>query len=158
MFCVVVLIIGVSEDVRSRFMILRPRTRFQRFRGRRVPFTCFASPYSFSALPRASGPVFMFCAPEIIFGDTKGVGSRFHVLSSQTRFRRYPRRQDLFSCFAPPDTFPAVWRASGPVFMFCALGLIFGGFEGVGSRFIVLRPLLVLDGTDGVRSRFHVMH
>jgi hypothetical protein len=51
-----------------------------------VPFSCFARPYSFSAVPRASGPVIMFCPPGLIFGGTECVESRFHVLRSRTRF------------------------------------------------------------------------
>jgi hypothetical protein len=42
-------------------------------------------------------------------------------------------------------------RASGPVFMFCALVIIFGGTESVGSRFQVLRARNRFGGTDGVR-------
>jgi hypothetical protein len=40
-----------------------------------------------------------------------------------------------FSCFAPPDSFSTVPRTSGPVCLFYALELIFGGTEGTGSRF-----------------------
>jgi hypothetical protein len=99
---------------------------------------------------QASGPVFLFCAPELIFGGTEGVGSRFHVLRSRNRFQRYrghrvpfscfalpnsfsavPRASVSFSCFAHLDSFSLVPRVSGPVFMFCAPGIIFGGTEGV---------------------------
>jgi hypothetical protein len=106
---------------------------------RRLPFSCFACPDSFSAVPRGSGPVFMFCAFGPNFGGTEGVGSRFHVLRAHTCFRRYRGRQDPFSCFALPVSFSAVLSASIPVFMFCAPGLIFDGTEGDGSRFHVLR-------------------
>jgi hypothetical protein len=37
------------------------------------------------------------------------------------------------------DSFSALLRVSGPVFIFCAAGLVFGGTEGVRSRFHVLR-------------------
>jgi hypothetical protein len=84
-----------------------------------------------------SGPDFIFCAPELVFGGIKGVASRFHVFRSQTRFRRYRGRRVPFSCFARPDSFSAVPRASGPVFIFCAPGLVFGGARGVGSLFNV---------------------
>jgi ABC-type sulfate transport system permease subunit len=47
---------------------------------------CAAGP--FSAVLRASGLVLMFCAPELVFGGTEGVVSRFHVLRSRTHFRR----------------------------------------------------------------------
>jgi hypothetical protein len=39
---------------------------------RQAPFSCFARPESFSAVLRASGPVFMFCAPRLIFDGTEG--------------------------------------------------------------------------------------
>jgi hypothetical protein len=57
----------------------------------------------------------MFCAPELVFGGTKGAGSHFHVLRSMTRFRRRRVRRVPFSCFARPELF-------------------FGGTEGVGSH------------------------
>jgi hypothetical protein len=137
MFCASGLVFGCSEGVGSRFHVLRARTRFQKFRGRRVPFSCFASPDSFSTVLRASGLVFMFCAPGLVFGGTDCVVSRFHVLRYRTRFRRFRGCRVPFSCFARPDSFSAVPRVSDPVFMFCATGLIFGGTEGVRSRFHV---------------------
>jgi hypothetical protein len=104
----------------------------------------------FSAVPSASSHVFIFCAPRLIFGGPGGDGSRFHVLRPGTSFRRYRGHHVPFSCFALPDTFSAEWMASGPVFMFYALGIVFmfcsrgqvsDGAEGVGSRFHVLRSL-----------------
>jgi hypothetical protein len=99
MFCAIRFIFSGIEGIGSRF---------RQHRRRRVPFSCFALPDSFSAAPRASGlvflfalpdpfsaistasgPVFMFCAPEPVFVSTERVGSRFHVLRSQTHFRRY---------------------------------------------------------------------
>jgi hypothetical protein len=158
MFYAPELIFGGTEGVPSCFLVFRSRTCFWRYRGRRVPFSCFALPDTFSAIPRASGlvfmfcasglvstiprasgPVFMFCAPGHIFGVTQRVGSRFPVLQSLTHFQRYRGRRVPFSCFALPDSFSAVPRASGPIFMFCAPGLIFDGTEGVRSRFLVLR-------------------
>jgi hypothetical protein len=139
MFCVPRLVFGDTENVRSRFHVLRSRTLFWRYRGRRVPCSCFVPPYSFSTVPRASGPVFMFCASGLVFGGTEGVVSRFHVFCSRTRFRRYRTRRVLFSCFLLPDSFSAVSWASDLVFMFCATGLVFGGTVGLGSLFPVLR-------------------
>jgi hypothetical protein len=118
---------------------LRSRTHFRRYRGLRVPFSCFARPDTFSTAPRASGPVFMFCASGLFFDGTKGVGTRFHVLRALTHFRRYRGCRVMFSFFALPDSVSTVPRASGPDFMFCAPGLIFSGPEGVWSRFNVLR-------------------
>jgi hypothetical protein len=139
MFCAAGLVFGDSEGVGSRFHDLRARTRFRRYRGRRVPFSCFALPESFSAVPRASYPVFMFCAPGPVFGGNEGVMSHLHVFCSRTRFRRYRGRRVPFSCFALPDSFSTVPRASRPVFMICAPRLIFGGTESVVSRFHVFR-------------------
>jgi hypothetical protein len=93
MICASGLIFGGTEGDRSR-------TRFRRYRGRRVPFSSFALLDSFSEVPRASATIFMFCTPGLIFNDTEGVGSRFHVLRTQTYFRRYRRRPVPFSCFA----------------------------------------------------------
>jgi hypothetical protein len=176
MFCAPGLVFDGTEGVGSRFQVLRSRNRFRRCRVRQVPFSCFALTNSLSAVPRASGLVFMFCAPGIIFGGTEGVGSRFNVLRSQTHFRRYLRRLVPFSCFAPPKSFSAVARASGSVFRFCAPGLVFDDIVGVGSRFHVARPDsfstvarasgpvymfctpgLVFGRSEGVGSRLHVL-
>jgi hypothetical protein len=133
------LIFGGTDGVGSDFHVLRSPALFRRCGGRRVPFSCFAPPDSFSTVPRATGPVIMFCTPVLIFGGTEGVGSQFKVLRARTRFRLYRGRLVLFSCFALPDSFSVVPRASAPVFMFCVPGLVFGGTEGVVSRFPVLR-------------------
>jgi hypothetical protein len=113
------LFFGGTEGVGSRFHTSRVRTRFWRYRGRRVPFSCFARLDSFSEVTRTSGPVLMFCAPGLFF-------------------RPYCECRVPFSCFARPDSFSAVPRATSPIFMFCVPGLILGGNEGVGSRFHVL--------------------
>jgi hypothetical protein len=157
MFCSLGHVFGGTEDVGFLFHILRVRRHSRRYRGCWVLFSCFACPESFSAVPRASGPVFMFCMPGLIFGGSEGVGTRFHLLRARIHFRR---------C-----------RASGPLSMFCGSGIVFGGTEGVGSRFHVLRALthfrryrgrrvpffmfcspgLVFGGTMGVGSPFHVL-
>jgi hypothetical protein len=62
----------------------------------------------------------MFCDPGLIFDGTEG-------------------RQVPFSYFACPNSFSAVSRKSDPIFMFSGLGHVFGGIEGVGSLFHVLR-------------------
>jgi hypothetical protein len=99
-------------------------SRFRRYRGRQLPFSCFALPNSFSTVPVASATIFMFCAPGLIFDDSEGVGSlflfcvpglifddtecvasRFHILRAGTHFRRYRGRRLLFSCFVLPDSF-----------------------------------------------------
>jgi hypothetical protein len=151
-------VFGGAEGVRRRFYVLCSRARFRLFRGHRVPFSCFALQDSFSAAPRSSGPIFIFCTPGLIFGGIEGVGSRFYILRARTHFRRIRGRRVPFSCFAPwtrfrrfrglrvlfssfasLHSFSAVLRASVPVFMFFAPGHIFGYIEGVGSRFNVLR-------------------
>jgi hypothetical protein len=137
-FCVPGLIFDGTGGVVSRFLVLRARTLFQHFRGRRFPFSCFVRPYSFSAVQKASGPVFMFCAPVLICSGTEGIVSRFLVLLARTRFRRFRGCRVPFSCFARPDSFSAVPRASGHVFVFCVPVLIFGGIEDVVSRFLIL--------------------
>jgi hypothetical protein len=100
MFCAPGLVFGGTKGVGSRFLVLHSRTHFRRFRGRRVPFSCFAPTDSFSTVPKASGPVFTFSAPGLVFGGTEGVASRFHVLRARTRFQRYRGRRVTFSCFA----------------------------------------------------------
>jgi hypothetical protein len=139
MFCAPGLIFGGTEGVTSRFHVSLSRTRFRRYRGPRIPFSCFALHKSFSATPREFGPVFVFCASGLVLGSNEGVGSRIHHLRAGTRFRRYRGRRVSFTCFALQDSFSAVPRASGPVFMFCAPGLIFDGTEGVGSLIHDLR-------------------
>jgi hypothetical protein len=107
------------KGVRSRFHVLRSLTHFWRFRGRRVSFSCFVIPDSFSAVPRASSLVFMCCAPKLIFGSSRVSGPVF--------------------MFCAPENISASPMALGPIFMFCAPGLVFDSFEGSGSRFRVLR-------------------
>jgi hypothetical protein len=138
MFCAPGLVFGGTEGVGSHFFVLHARTHFQPYRGRQVQFTCFALPDSFSVVPMALGPIFMLCAPGLVFDGTEGVGSRFHVLRAQTHFWRYRGRQVPFSYFARSNSFSAVPSALGPIFMFCAPGLVFGGTVGVGSRFNIL--------------------
>jgi hypothetical protein len=157
-FCAPGLIFGGSGSVGSRFHVLCSRNRFRLYRGRRVPFSRFALQDSFSGVSRASGPVFKFyapglifngnegsgpdftfCAPGHVFGGIGGVGSCSHVLRSRAHFQRYRERRVPFSRFVLPESFSAVPRASGPVFTFRAPELVFGGTGGVGSRFHVLR-------------------
>jgi hypothetical protein len=118
MFCAPGLIFGGAEGVGSHFHVMCARIHFRRYRGRWDPFSSSALAYSFSAVPSASRPVFIFCGSGLVFGGSLGVGSRFHVLGSRTRFRRYRRRQVLFSCFTRPESFSAILRTSRPVFMF----------------------------------------
>jgi hypothetical protein len=139
MFCVPGHVFSCTEGVESSFDVLRSRTRFQRCRVCRVPFSSFVRPNSFLAVPRVPGLVFMFCAPGLVFDGTEGVGSRFHILCSWTRFWRYRERHVPFSCFARTHSFSGVPRVLGPVFMICT-------------------PELIFVGTEGVRSRFHVLH
>jgi hypothetical protein len=130
LFCMPGLVFGGNEGVGSRFHVWLTRPRFRWYGGQLDPFSCFARPDSFSAVPRASHPVFMFSAPRNVFGDIEGVGTRFHVLRSRSRFQRYCGRQVPFSCFTRPDLFSEVPRASSPVLMFYTPGLIFGGDRG----------------------------
>jgi hypothetical protein len=150
MFCAPGVVSRGTEGVGSCFHVLRSQTRFRRYRERRVQLLCFARPDLFSAEPRASAPIFMFCVPELVSHGTEGVGSCFHVLISRTRFRLYGWCRVPFLCFTRPHSFTTIPRASGLVFMFCTPGLIFGCTEGVGSRFHVLRAQ-----THFRRNRWH---
>jgi hypothetical protein len=135
MFCAPRLVLGCTEGVEYHFHVLCSQTRFRWYRECRVPFSCYALSVSFLAVQGASCPVFLFCAPGLIFVGTEEVGSRFDILRSRTHFRRYRGRCVQTSCFEFPYPFWALPRASGPVFMFYALGLILGGTECVGSHF-----------------------
>jgi hypothetical protein len=135
-FCAAELFFDDTEGVESRFHVLRCRTLFRQYRGQSVSISCFALPDSFSAAPRASGQVSMFCAPELVFSRTEVVE---------------------FSCYALPDSFSAVQSASGPFFMFYVAELMFNGTEGVGSRFHVCAPRLVFGSTKGLGCHFHVL-
>jgi hypothetical protein len=138
-FCALGFILDDKGGVGSRFNVLRSWTHFRRYRGRQVPFSCFALSDSYSTVPRASGPVFIFCAPGLIFDARGGVSSNFHVLRSRTRFRLYRGRRFQFSCFVLPNSFSAVPRAPVPILMFCAPVLIFIGTEVLESRIYVFR-------------------
>jgi hypothetical protein len=190
MFCTPGLVFCATEGVGSHFHVLSARNSFRLYRGSHILFSCFARPDSVSAVPRASGPVFKFCGPRIVFGGTEvvgshfhvlrarthfggseGVGSHFHVLRARTHFLRY-RGRVPFLCFARPESFSALPWESCTVFMFCALGLVFGGTDGVSSLFHVLRarthfgryrgrrvpfsPRLIFGGTEGLGNPFLV--
>jgi hypothetical protein len=145
--------VGTGGDG-SRVLVLRTRTRFRRYRGRRVSFPCFVLPDSFLPVPSASVPIFIFCAPGLVFDGTKGVGSLFHVLRSRTRYRRYHGIRVPLSRFALPNSFSAVLGAFGPVFLFCAPRIFFDGSEGVGSRIHVLRARTRFQRYRGRRVSF----
>jgi hypothetical protein len=132
-------ILGGTEGAGFRFHIFCSRTRFGIDRGPMVQFSSFAFPDSFLTIPMASGPVFIFLRYRTHFGRYRGRRIQFNVLRSWTYFGRYRGRRVQLSCFALPDSFWVVPRVSGPVFMFCAPGLIFGGTEGVGLSYYVLR-------------------
>jgi hypothetical protein len=88
MFCAPGLVFDGNEGVRSRFRVLRSRSRFPRYQGRRASFSWFALLDSLLVVPRASELVFKFCVPGLVFYGIEGVGSRFQVLSARTLFRR----------------------------------------------------------------------
>jgi hypothetical protein len=138
LFCAPGLISGGTEGANTIFMFCAPRLIFGCTVGG-VHISCFALPDSFSAVPRDLGPIFMFCAPGLIFGNNEGATSTFHVLCSRTHFWLYRRRRVQFSCFALPNSFSAILRASDPFFIFCAPGLFLGGTEAACSSFHVVR-------------------
>jgi hypothetical protein len=156
MFCAPGIVFGGSECVGSRLHIFRSHTRFQRFRRPRFQVLCFGESDSFSAVSRASGHILMFCDTRLIFDDTEVIGSRFHFLCFRSQFRRCLGRRVQFLCFALSDSCSAVPRASGPVFMFCDHGLIFGGSES-GRVFIFCAPGLVFGGSEVFGSHFYVL-
>jgi hypothetical protein len=108
MFCAPILIFDGTKGVGSRFPVLRARTRVRRYGGHRILFSIFTLHDSFSVVPRASLPVFMFCGPGHVLGSSEGVRSCFHVLCARSHFRRYRGRRVPFSCFARPNSFPAI--------------------------------------------------
>jgi hypothetical protein len=138
-------VFGTAEGVESCF---------RRYRGHQVPFSCFVLPDLFSAASGVAVPFFIFCAPGLVFGCTRCDVSCFHVLRSRTRCRRFGGRRVPFSYFARLNSFSTVPRASGPVFMFCALGHVFGGTEGVRSRFDVLHARIHFRRNRGRRLPF----
>jgi hypothetical protein len=154
MFCVPGPVFGGTDGVGSCFHVSRSRTSFRLYRRCRVLFSCFALPDPFSAVPTASRHIFMLCVPGPVFGGTDIIGSSFHVLRSRTRFRRYRRRRVSFSHFVLSDSFSAVPRASGPVFMLCAPEPVFGGTKDVGSNFLVLRSRTCFRRYRGRRVLF----
>jgi hypothetical protein len=176
-FCATGLVSGGTEDVGSRFHVLRSRTRFWRYRGRRFPFSCSALLDTFWAVPRASGLVYMFCAPGLVSGGTEDAGSRFQFLRSRTRFVRYRGRRLPFSCFALPDTFWAFYVGVGSRFHVMCSRTLFGCYRGRRVPFscfelpdtfravprapvpvfMFCAPGHVSGGTEGAGSRFLVL-
>jgi hypothetical protein len=176
MFFAPVPVFGGTEGVGSCFQVLRSRTHFRRYRGRRVPICCFACMESFSAVPRASGPVsvfcapelvfdgskgvgsvFMFCAPGLVFGATEGVVSRFHILFSRTHFRRCRVRP---SCFHVLCSQTHIRRYRGRRVPFSCF-LCSDSFSAIPraslSVFMFSDPGHIFGGTEGVESCFQVL-
>jgi hypothetical protein len=166
-------VFGSTEGVGSRFHVLRAQIRVRRYRWRRVLFSCFTLPNTFSAIStgpvsmfcnpglvfggiRASGTVFMFYAPGLVFGGTEGVGSRFHVLRSRTRFRRYRGRRVLFHVLRARTHF-RWYRWRRVPFSCFALPDTFSAVSRVsGNVLIFYAPGLAFGGTKGVSYHFNV--
>jgi hypothetical protein len=158
MFCVPGLVFGEPEGVWSRFLILRSRTRFRRYRGRRVSISCFALSGTFSAIPRASHPVFFFCTTRLVFKGTDGVVSRFRVLRSPTHFWRYRQRRVPFSSFTYLNSSSAVPRLTCPVFFVLLTQISLRCFRVRRVPFSMFyAPGVVSRGNKGVWSHFHVL-
>jgi hypothetical protein len=165
MFCAPGVVFGGTEGVGSCFHFLCARIHIRRYRGRQVPFLCCALPDSFSGVPRASIPVVMLSAPGLVFCGSEGVKSRFHVFRSRTCFRRCRVRRVPFSCFARPESFSAVSRASCPVFLFLCSRTRFRPYRGrpfpfscfsLSDMFLAVTRASgsIFGGTVGVRSLF----
>jgi hypothetical protein len=121
------------------------------------------------AVPRASGPVFIFCALGHIFGNAEGVGSRFLVLRSRTCFRRCGGRQVPFSYFVHLDSFSVVpscfhvllsrtrfRRYRGRQVPFSSYACP-DCIESSGPVFMFCAPEYVFAVAAGVGSCFHVL-
>jgi hypothetical protein len=141
-----------TEGTWSYFHMLCLQTHFRRYRGRRVPFSYFALLDPIWAVPRTSVPVFMFCASVLIFSGTDDAQSSFHVLPPGLIFGGTKDIGVSFLCFAIPDSFWAVPRASGSVFIFCAFGLIFDSTDGARFSFMFCASGLIFDGIEGAGS------
>jgi hypothetical protein len=74
MFCTWGLIVGCAEGVKSSFHVLNSRTNFLRFQGRQAYFSCFALRDMFWAVPKASGPVFIFCVHRLVLAVPRALG------------------------------------------------------------------------------------
>jgi hypothetical protein len=138
MFCAPGLVLCGTKGVRYHFYVLRSRNRLGTNQGRLIPFSSFALPNSFLAVPRASGPIFIFCALVLFLGGTEGVESRLEFFRSRTHFRWNRWRRVQFSYFALLDTFSAEPGASVTVFLFRAPEHGLGSIEGVVTRLHVL--------------------
>jgi hypothetical protein len=187
MFCALRLIFGGSEGAEPSFHVLRFQTSFQRHQGHWFHFSCFALPYTFSALPWASGQLFNFCAPGLVFDGIDGVRSTFHVLRFLTRFRwawgtlfmfcapeiifggtegaehafhvlRYRGSWSHFSLFWLSHSFSVVPGSLGPLFIFCDFGLIFRRYEGHWTQFSCFALSYSFSrGTEGIGSTFYIL-
>jgi hypothetical protein len=103
MFCVPGLVFNGTVVVGYHFLVLRAQTSIRQFRGLRVPFSVIVHTYSFSTVPRASGPVFMFCVPGLFSAVSKASSSVFMSCAPRLIFDGYQGRRVPFSCFAIPD-------------------------------------------------------
>jgi hypothetical protein len=158
--CVPELVFDGTKGRGSTFHVLCSQTRFPRYRARRIQFSCFTLTDPFLAVPWARGLIFIFCAPEPVFGNIEDARCSFYVLRSRTHFRWYrgrrvqfscftlpdsfsavPRKRVQLLCFALPDSFLAVLRVSGLVFLFCPLKPELCDTDDIGSSFHVLRSL-----------------
>jgi hypothetical protein len=117
MFCPPGHIFDSTVCVGSHFHVLRSWTRFPRYLRRQIP--CFVLSDHFRRHRRCRVPIYCFALPDA--------------------FLTISRASVSFLCFALSDSFSSVSRAFGPFFMFCAPRPIFGGTDGVKSRYIILR-------------------
>jgi hypothetical protein len=110
----------------------------------------------------------MFFAAGLISGGIEGAGASYIFLLYWTRFRRCGGRRVQFSYFVLSDSFFAVSRVRGPVFIFdgtegphilfsCfAISNHFWWYQGMsGPVLMFCGPRLILGSTEGVRSSFN---
>jgi hypothetical protein len=138
MFCAPGRAFGGTVVAVSSFYVLRSWTHFRRYRGHRFQFSSFKISDPFSAIPRASCSVFMFCTP-------------CPILSSRTRIRRFRMCRGLIFMFCAPGLIFVVSMASGLVFMYHGHGpslhdfcnrTRFGRNRGCRVKFSILRSYI----------------
>jgi hypothetical protein len=145
-FCSPRLIIDGPGDAVSNFTFCNPKHIFG-CQMSCVLFLIITLTYSFFMVPRVLRLIFMFCASEIVFGGPDVDESDFHILHSQTSFRRSLRCWVQFSLFVLPNSFSTFFgmmitrpsRCQSPHKM-CNFGFEFAEFTS--SYFSILTSML----------------
>jgi hypothetical protein len=139
MFCALTLILGSIVGVGSSFHVLPSKTRFGGTEDAESSFHVLRSRTRFRQYTKGVGTNFYILCSRTYFRRYRGCWVQFYFLRSQTRFERYRGRMVQFLCFALPDSFWIILRAPSLAFRFCTMGLVLDGTEGVKSSFHILR-------------------